>query len=107
VEINNLLLILATWRLTSLLSNVNEAGPYGVLNKLRYWLGVRWDEKSEPYGKTEIAKGLLCFWCCSVWVGGALAFTVALLGGVAAWWLVPVAGLAYSGGAIILENMLE
>ncbi len=96
-----LLGILATWRITSLLSNDFEKGPKDILRSLRHKLGVRWDEKSEPYGTTEIAKGLLCFWCCSVWVGGGLAIVFSHTEP----WLIPVVALAFSGGAIVLWEL--
>lgn len=102
---NNLLLILATWRLTSLLSNTNEHGPYELLDKVRYLAGVRYDSNSQPYGTNELSKGLVCFWCCSVWVGAALALLDGLLRGAAPIWYLLVAGLAYSAGAIVLEGI--
>ena len=101
LEISTLILaVLATWRLTSLLSNTNELGPYEVLQKIRHMLGVRWDKNSEPYGKTEVAKGLICFWCCSVWVGVGVAVALTILS-LLDWWLIPLAALAFSGGAIL------
>lgn len=48
-------LILATWRVTSLL--VQEAGPYRVFVRLR-----------QHAKGTEIGTALECVWCTSVWV---------------------------------------
>jgi hypothetical protein len=60
-----LVLGLGTWRLTSLATC--EDGPGGIFGKVRHWIGVRYDEKSEPYGLNAVAKGLACFWCASIW----------------------------------------
>lgn len=72
-----LLYILAAWRLTSLYAN--EDGPFDVIRKLREFVGV------------------YCFMCVSVWFGvlvGALVHQSILI------------GLAYSAGAIIIEEIL-
>lgn len=47
-------LILATWRVTSLL--VQEPGPYRIFARLR-----------EQQRGTEVGKALECIWCTSVW----------------------------------------
>lgn len=76
-----LLLILATWRLTSLL--VQEAGPFRVF---------QWMREHIPHG------GLLeCVWCCSVWCA-ALLYIVFLY---VQW---PVWILAVSAGAILYDR---
>ena len=96
-------LVLATWRLTSLLHR--EDGPKQILERLRYWLGVRYDKRSERYATTNIAEGVLCFWCCSVW-GAAAICVLAALTGVIRWRDVPLNALAISTGAILIEEML-
>jgi hypothetical protein len=52
-------LMLATWRVTSLL--VNEPGPYRVFARLR-----------EGQRDNEVGKALECVWCTSVWVAIAI-----------------------------------
>ena len=61
------ILMLATWRLTSLV--VKEDGPWNLLARLRHLIGVRFDAASQPYGLNVFSEGLTCMWCTSVWVG--------------------------------------
>jgi hypothetical protein len=30
---------------------------------------MRYDTDSKPYAATSLAKGLMCVWCSSVWIG--------------------------------------
>lgn len=96
-------LALATWRVASLLGNVAESGPWGILDRIRYWAGVRYDERSQPYGATGLARGLLCRWCCSLWVGAAWTALALLWPAGAAWLALP---LALSAAAIALERWI-
>jgi len=66
---------LATWRLASLLSR--EDGPWAVFSRFRGFLGVEHDDHGNPRGTNTLAEGVLCLWCCSVWIGlllGALYY---------------------------------
>jgi len=58
---------LAVWRISHLIAF--ETGPFQVLDKIRFILGVRYDEQSVRYGKNVIAEGIICIWCNSVWFG--------------------------------------
>lgn len=99
-----LLWALATWRLTSLLGNVNEAGPADLLHRLRKWAGVWYDEHNQPQGRTGLARGLLCHWCCSVWIGSGWALLAHLWPGAARWLALP---LALSTASIALERWIN
>jgi hypothetical protein len=69
---------LAVWRVSNLLSDTTQVGPFGVLEYIRTKLGVRYDQWSKPFApKGSIAEAILCVYCNSVWVG--LVFTIALL----------------------------
>ena len=79
-------LALATWRISSLLGQ--EDGPFEVLGKLRYRLGERYDDHSNPIVERlgqkwyhrliyEFVDQLTCLWCCTLWVG--LSVTVLYL----------------------------
>lgn len=67
MAIEFIVLALATWRLTSLL--VWEEGPLDVFARLRHLLGVRYDQRNQPYGSNWFAKGVVCPACASVWFG--------------------------------------
>lgn len=93
-------LILATWRLCSLIAD--EDGPWYVLERLRHRLGVAYDADNRRYGRNEVARGLLCPWCLSVWVGAAWAL-LAFLWPDGVWWV--ALPLALSAGAILLNSI--
>ena len=61
---------LATWRISSLLSR--EDGPFYIFSRIRHVAGVEYDINSKPIPKNELSRGLLCLWCSSIWV--AIAF---------------------------------
>ena len=65
--IDFIILALATWRMSSLLAD--EAGPFEVLERVRYHIGVRDTSDMIPYGTNELARGALCGWCNSIWIG--------------------------------------
>jgi hypothetical protein len=94
-----LVLVLATWRLTSLL--VWEDGPFEVFARLRRLLGVRYDEKSQAVGTNWFAKGVICPACASVWFGAFWAVAYLLWPDV--WWV--ALPFALSAGAMILERI--
>ncbi len=96
---NFLIVALAVWRISSLL--VNEEGPFGIFEKLRYLVGVRYDEHSERIGTNVIAEVLTCVWCISIYLGalGAILLTNSVL----EWTL---NALALSTVAVIIEEVV-
>jgi hypothetical protein len=92
-------LILATWRLTNLISD--EDGPGDVLEWMRYKVGVRRNEHNQRYGRNGLAQGILCPWCLSVWVGMFWATLFFVWRDGAFWMALP---FALSGGAILLKG---
>lgn len=81
-----LLAVLATWRVTHLITR--EDGPGGVFDRTRRWIGAGfWGQLMD------------CFFCFSLWVAVAMAFFVAVH--PAAW---VMSWLALSGGACLLER---
>lgn len=97
---NILVLILATWRLSSLLAS--EPGPLDVLGRLRHLIGVRLDTDGEPYGTNELARGLMCVWCNSLWIGLGWAALHYVAPSVTFWLALP---LALSAGTVVIEEI--
>jgi hypothetical protein len=97
-----IVLALATWRVTSLL--VNEEGPWGILVRLRHFVGVRYDEYSQVYGTNILAEGLSCTWCASVWLGAAMTAAALAAPDVALWLALP---FALSASAILMERLVD
>ena len=64
-----LILILATWRITNLIVDDSEGGPWDALHIIRYHAGIRYDDKRRAYGINALSKNMTCFWCFSVWAG--------------------------------------
>lgn len=93
-----LVMVLATWRVSSLLAR--EDGPYDVLHKLRYHLGVRYNEYSEPHSDKMLGQLVLCIWCNSIWVG----LVIAILADPMNYFSYTIVPLALSGGAILVEE---
>lgn len=65
-----LILGLATWRLSALLSK--EAGPFHMFEKLREKMGIQHDSNGQVtiIPSNFFAELLSCVWCTSIWVGG-------------------------------------
>ncbi len=95
-----LILALATWRITSLL--VNEYGPFNLLERMRYWLGVRYDEDLRRIGTNVVAEAFTCVWCLSVWVGLVLSVALYAMPVLSVWLLLP---FALSAGAIVIDRL--
>lgn len=87
----NIILALATWRITNLL--VNEDGPGDILIWVRCWI--------EKY--TTV---LTCEWCTSMWVGLVAALFSVYYYGQTHITIIPTA-LAYSATSIFITVLLE
>lgn len=98
-----IILSFATWRLSNLL--VDEEGPWAVFSTLRYRAGVRFRDAPpyDQYGTNSFARGLICLWCVSVWIGIGLSIL---------FWFFPQISLilalpfAVSAGAIIIDTLI-
>lgn len=101
--VNLVIMILATWRLTSLLHS--ELGPFDLFVHIRKMFGILHDDLGYPFGYPPnfFAKLFECFWCLSVWIGIGVTVSVYLFP-IAIWlWL----ALALSGGAIKLNEVIK
>lgn len=92
---------LAVWRITMMLSDVTEAGPANLLHKIRDLVGVRFDDRYEPYGKNWVADGVLCHKCLSVWIGIVAFISYALSSEITFYVAMP---FAFSGVVVYLER---
>lgn len=99
--INFIILGLATYRTSNMMADVYQGGPWDILNKIRHLLGVRYDATSNVYGETMIARGILCVFCNSVWIGAFFALLYILLPTISIMVALP---LALSGLAIYLDT---
>jgi hypothetical protein len=88
---------LATWRLASLFAR--EAGPFDIFAKFRKFVGVYYNEKSEPCGSNVVSTGIICTWCNSVWFG-MFWMVVFFITPMVIWLALP---LALSACAIIFD----
>lgn len=70
---------LATYRLTVMLNS--EIGPGRIFARFRTWIGIRFDQHSNPVTTNWRAEAVLCFYCLSVWIS-ALVVTALVLGAV-------------------------
>lgn len=100
-----LILGLATWRLSSLVSTPGDDGPWEMFMKFRKLMGVEHDENTGLYyGKNVIAQGLTCVFCVSVWIGVALGILYLCFGDWTVCFSMP---FALSSAAIIVERIVN
>jgi hypothetical protein len=102
-----LILIGATFRLSSLLiadNNESEHGPYEILDRFRHWAGVRFDAHSRPYGTNEFAEMLCCIYCTSFWIGLVVGISYLIMPVYTTYFCLP---LALSSGAIMVKRYAD
>lgn len=97
-----LLLVFATWRLTSLI--VNEEGPFDIFVNLRKYIGIETNAYGVNVGNNVIAKALTCIWCTSLWVSFLASFFSPYSVNIG--WFI-VSWLAISTGAILFDEVLS
>ena len=95
------ILALAVWRLSSML--VNEDGPLHIFHKLRYKMGMRYNENSIEYPTTPLSDLFACVWCMSMWVGFGITVVYLLLEAAAVYIAMP---FALSAVAIMIGRKL-
>ena len=103
-----IIVALATYRVSVMITHHWETGPWRILSKLRERAG--WVETSFGEAYTEegsIAAGLSCYFCNSIWVGTILTLVYACLlaAGLPAWLL--CLPLAASGASVLLAEVTE
>ena len=99
-----LILAGAVFRLSSLFvaqADEPEHGPWEILDRFRYWAGVRFNAHSQPYGENEFAQMLCCIYCLSFWVGLIVGIFYLIIPGYTTCLCLP---LALSSGAIVIKR---
>lgn len=92
---------LAVWRISSIL--VREEGPLDIFVRLRAFVGVKYDEYSQPYGGNMFARLLTCIFCTSVWTGTAAAILYILFPEYTFYLSLP---FSFSAVAIIVDKLI-
>lgn len=91
-----LVAILATWRVTSLLSR--EHGPADIFDRLRLATGAQYEAGHGNWVSTTfLGKMITCFYCCSIWVAVGVLLGRRQLPSV-------TEVLAVSGGACLVDK---
>lgn len=105
--IDLIVLVLATYRLSHMLANEWEAGPAGLLSKLRERAGLLWTEAGDPVTPPgSFVDGLMCTYCNSVWIGVAFAALYAILMSLGLPAYLLFLPLALSGANVIVGELL-
>lgn len=71
-----LIAALAVYRITLMLNS--ESGPGRIFTRFRTFVGVRYDEHSNPYAINWRAEAILCPFCLSVWVSTLIVAALVL-----------------------------
>lgn len=95
---------LATYRLTVMLNS--EIGPGRIFVRFRTWIGITFDERSNPVATNWRAEAVLCFYCLSMWISTLVVAALVLgaflhvLEGI----LIALLPFALSGVAVYLKK---
>lgn len=95
---------LASWRIASFIVKPVYAGPWGVLDSLRYFIGIEYNERSEVVARNEFAKAFSCMECAPVWLMIMFIALYAVSPIVATLILTPLAAGTVS---VAIENVLS
>ena len=102
-----IVLTLATYRLSIMLSNTWETGALGVLTKLREWAGVVFTREGDPVAAPgTFADGVLCNYCNSVWIGFVFMPIYMLLSMAGLPAVLMFLPLALSGATVLIVDLM-
>ena len=52
-----------------MLSDTDQSGPFQILDRIRSWVGVKYNANSVPYTKPgSLADLVTCIYCNSIWI---------------------------------------
>jgi len=91
-----LLAVLAVYRVTRMITQAGEDGPFDLFARWRDFVGQA----------TWIGRGFHCFYCVSFWAGLAAALWLCAFG-YAAWNLLPLWWCALSAGAMLIFKVVQ
>lgn len=86
---NYIILALAVWRISSLLTNDSERGPWDLLTEFRWWA-------------RQYSGAFECVWCMSIWIAIIVAVSYWTIPVYTTWFCLP---FALSAGAIIVDRI--
>jgi len=95
-----LIAALAVYRLTYMINAEN--GPADIFGRFRSFVGVVYDQYSNPKGTNWVSEGILCYYCLSTWFGIGTALALYFAPDVTRWVLLP---FALSGVAVYLKKV--
>jgi len=98
---NLFIVISATWRLASLLAN--EPGAFGMFERFRRW-SLRATVRNRLWRAFQLAQGVHCEWCNSVWFGGLITAAWVAFGDSVVLFCLP---LALSAWAIVFKYVVQ
>lgn len=99
-----LLAVLATWRLSSLLTRPADSGPYEIFARVRDFTGIKYDEYG--YCQHHPLNPLCCLWCTSLWVALPIAILLTISNSYNPFEFV-LLWFALSAGAIVIESVVS
>jgi len=94
-------IVFAVYSIGRLLSDVEMNGPWHILDRFRYRVGVRFTDASVPYGTNLVAEALLCQYCNSFWIGLIVTIAYLAFGEVMLWLMLP---FAINGAVMLLVD---
>ena len=106
IELLGIIIVpLAVWRISNLLADTDQVGPWEILARFRARVGISFDYNSLPTAKPgSFGEMVLCVYCNSLWVG--MIFTLGLLINIRVTTIVSLP-FALSAIAILIQEKLK
>ena len=95
---------LASWRIAKFIAEPVYSGPWGILDSLRHFIGIEYNERSEMVARNEFAKAFSCIECAPIWLMIAFVALYLIIPTITTIILVPFAAGTVS---VIVEGLLS
>jgi len=115
--IDFIILSLATWRIANMIVDDSEDGPWDILHKVRYLIGIRYKDNLPVFYLEEgtrlnwledihyqIFLAFTCIWCATVWIGILTLLLWFIPYNIGLYLLTP---FAISAGALIIKGIVK